>query len=54
MRDALHTTMLNAGQEICPHEPPCHPPVTWVQLLAYATVNDVLIEISATLRMVKP
>jgi hypothetical protein len=54
MRDELHTAMLNSGIEACPHDPPCHMPITWVQLLAYATVNDMLIEIQTTLRMVKP
>ena len=54
MRDQLHTAMLNSGMEVCTHDPPCRVPITWVQLLAYVTVNDTLIEINATLRMVKP
>lgn len=48
--DALLTLMVDTGKEVCPHAPPCHRPIPWLQLLGYALIDDVVYEVNATLR----
>jgi len=45
--------MVDTGVEVCTHEKPCHPPIPWIQVLAYASLGDTVVEVTATIRIAK-